>query len=263
MVAWYPGPPPTVPFNLMVLDNDFHPSFGLTEAVFAPYFLGTADFNGDGRMDVYSVTDQGQGIETYLNMGNGTLVPGPVQWCADPLTYELPDFDQNGATDLLNAYLARCLSNYATGVAVVLDDGSQNNLQFDPIGQNSWTAHVVNANGDRFPDVRTVSLLNGEVDYFISTGTGGFVLSPKANTDTVYLTGTKAVSINVLANDYATSQAKVTITAPPRYGTAKVTSGRQIIYSPQASHGRTDQFTYQLTEGARRSAATVYLRWTS
>ncbi|ROT31619.1 FG-GAP-like repeat-containing protein [Micromonospora sp. HM5-17] len=263
VVAWYPGPPPITDVNLMVLDDDFQPSFGLTEAVYAPYFLGTADFNGDGRLDVYSVTDQGQGIETYLNLGNGTLTRGPVAWCAGPLSFHLPDLDRDNASDLVSAYTQRCLSTtVATGVVVVLDDGTQQELQTDPLGLDTWTASVVNANGDRFHDIRTVSRLTSEVDYFINTGTGQFVESPRATPDTATVVDAKAVSIAVLANDYVTSQATVTITTPPRYGTAQVTSNRQIVYRPRADHGTTDRFTYQVTEGGRRSAATVHLRFT-
>ncbi|MBF9133464.1 VCBS repeat-containing protein [Plantactinospora sp. S1510] len=263
VVAWYPGPPPTVPYNLMVLNTAFQPSFGLVSAIFAPNYLGTADFNGDGREDVYAVTDQGQGIETYLAPGNGTLVPGPEKWCARPLQYELRDFDLDGRTDLVNSYIERCLSiTPVSGVAVVLDDGTTQELQRDPIGVETWTTRVVDTNGDRIPDIRTVSQLTGVTEYFIGVGGGQFVRSPKANADTVQLTGTKAVTLNVRANDQATTQATVTVTVPPRYGTARVISGGRIIYTPRASHGLTDRFTYQLAEGGRRSSATVNIRWT-
>ncbi|AVT31516.1 hypothetical protein C6361_20820 [Plantactinospora sp. BC1] len=262
VVAWYPGPPPTVPYNLMVLNTAFQPSFGLVEAIFAPYYLGTADFNGDGREDVYSVTDQGQGIETYLNLGNGTLTHGPEKWCARPLEYELRDFDLDGRTDLVNSYIQRCLSaTFASGVVVVLDDGTPQELQHDPTGMQTWTTRVVNVNGDRFPDIRTISQPTGAVEHFIGTGGGRFVRSPKANSDTVRLTGNRAVTITVRDNDFATGQAQVSITAQPRYGTARVISGGRIIYTPRPNHGATDRFTYQLTEGTRRSSAVVYIRW--
>ncbi|GAB3962694.1 FG-GAP-like repeat-containing protein [Plantactinospora veratri] len=263
VVAWFAGPPPTVPYNLMVLNESFQPSFGLVSAIFAPFYLGSADFNGDGREDVYSITDQGQGIETYLNLGNGRLTHGPEQWCARPLEYDLADFDLDGATDMVNSYIERCLSvQPVSGVAVVLDDGTSQELERDPAGLETWDTAVVNVNGDRIPDIRTVSRLTGTVEYFIGTPSGRFVQSPKANTDSVTLTGTKPVTIDVRANDQATAAATVTITVPPRYGTVRVISGGRIIYTPRAAHGATDRFTYQLTEGGRRSSAVVYLRWT-
>ncbi|MBE1484743.1 Ig-like domain-containing protein [Plantactinospora soyae] len=262
VVGWFPGPPPTIEYNLLVLNNNFQPSFGLVQALFSPYFIGTADFNADGRQDVYTVTDQGQGIETYLNLGDGTLAAGPVQWCARPVEYALRDFDLDGAMDVVSSYLERCLSAFTSGVAVVLDDGAAQVLQHDPNGLDTWVTRVVNANGDRIPDIRTVSRLTGITDYFIGTASGRFVLSPKANNDTVSITGTRAITINVKANDQATSQAVVTITVPPRYGTARVISGGRIVYTPRANHGLTDGFTYQLTEGTRRSSAVVRIRWT-
>ncbi|MFY1687621.1 Ig-like domain-containing protein [Plantactinospora sp. WMMB782] len=263
VLAWYPGPPPTVPYNLMILDDSFRPASGLLSAIFAPYYLGTEDFNGDGREDVYAVTDQGQGIETYLNQGDGTLVQGPTEWCAIPIDYDLADFDLDGATDLVNSYTERCLSfTVSTGVAVVLDDGTAQELQYDPLGVETWTSQVVNANGDRIPDIRTVSRLTGAIEFFIGTPSGIFVQSPRATTDSVTLTGTKAVTIDVLANDYVSSRATVTIGTPPRYGTVQVISDRRIVYRPRAGHGVTDRFTYQLTDGDHRSTGVVYLRWT-
>ncbi|MFY1672975.1 FG-GAP-like repeat-containing protein [Plantactinospora sp. WMMB334] len=263
VVAWYPGPPPTVPYNLMYLDNSFRPASGLLSAIFAPYHLGTDDFDGDGREDVYAITDQGQGIETYLNQGNGTLVQGPTQWCGMPIDYNLADFDLDGATDLVNSYSERCRSStFNSGVVVVLDDGTPQELQHDLVGVETWTSQVVNANGDRLRDIRTVSRLTGAIEFFIGTPSGRFVRSPKANTDSVTLTGTKAVAIDVLANDYVSSRATVTISTPPRYGTVQVISDRRIVYRPRADHGATDRFTYQLTDGDHRSSGVVYLRWT-
>lgn len=262
VVAWYPGPPPSLPYNLLVLDNAFQPAFGLVQAIFAPYFLGTADFNGDGRQDVYSVTDQGQGIETYLSLGDGTLAHGSIAWCAGPFTYQLRDLDLDGGTDVVTAFTERCQPSFATGVSVLRGNGAPQELQGDPAGLETWTARVLNANGDRYPDIRTVSGTTSRVDHFIGTPDGTFVLAPRARTDTVYLTGTRRVAIAVLANDYATTDARVTVVRAPRYGTTQVTTDRQIVYAPGAAHGATDTFTYEITEGGRRSRATVYLRFT-
>jgi hypothetical protein len=262
IVAWWAGPPPTVPYELMVLDAAFQPAFGLRSAVFAPTYLGTADFTGNGRQDVYAITDQGEGIATFLNPGDGTLVPGPIEWCARPIDLELHDFDRDGATDVLDAHLERCDTNLTAGVVVLFDSGAVQQLQHDPVGYDSWTATVTDADDDGLPDVRTVSLRTGDVDYFINDGTGRFVASPHAESDTVTLTGTRAVAIDVLANDFASRDATITVITPPRYGDLRFTSDRRIIYTPRAGHGETDRFTYQLSEEGRRSNATVYLRFT-
>jgi hypothetical protein len=123
---------------------------------------------------------------------------------------------------------------------------------------------VTDANGDRFPDVRTVNQVTGGVSYFVNSGQGGLsflVRAPDANTDRVVLTSTKAVAIDVLGNDLVTRWATLVITTPPRYGTVQVLSDLRVLYRPDPRHGRTDRFTYQLGEEGRHSSATVYLRF--
>ncbi len=106
VLAWYAGPPWRVDFDLLVL-RDFTPAGGF-QAILQPSYIGLADFNGDRRLDVYEWTDRGQGFATYLNTGTGTLVPGPVRYCAGPLAYRLADFNGNGAMDVAIAYIQGC-----------------------------------------------------------------------------------------------------------------------------------------------------------
>jgi hypothetical protein len=259
VVGWFAGPPPTVGFNLLVL-RDFQPTFGLFDAIYAQSIIGTADFNGDGRMDVYALSDEDRGFETYLSLGNGTLTRGPEKWCSGPLQLALRDFNGDQAQDALISYIEAC-SDFSSGVVVVLDDGTPQHLQNDPTGQQTWTAKVVFANSDKIPDVQTVNQVTGQIDYFIGVGNGTFVLSPTARNDTVTITDTTRTAIDILANDYATNQATVTITTPPRSGTAQITSSRTVIYTPRANHGTTDRFVYQLTANGRTSRATVNIRF--
>jgi hypothetical protein len=263
VIGWFAGPPPTISYNLRVLDDSFRPAFGLTQAIFQPSYLGTGDFNGDGRPDVYSVTDQGQGFETYLSLGDGTLTLGPERWCAwlGPIEYQLKDFDRDGAMDVLISYLEGCTDG-ASGVVVVLDDGTYQLLQHDVLAAQQWTAKVAYVNGDSIADVRTVSGTTGEVEYFIGTGRGTFAQSPTAVADGVTISGDTRTNIPVLANDYATSQARVTIVTPPSHGTARVTSSRSVVYTPGAAHPASDRFVYRLTEGGRSSTAAVNIRFT-
>jgi hypothetical protein len=260
-VAWFPGPPEALDYNLLVLNTGFQPNFGLRQAVFSPSSLGLADFNADGRPDVYSDTDQGQGFETYLSLGNGTLTPGPERWCSGRHEYHLKDFDRDRAMDVLIAYIEGC-ADYSSGVVVVLDDGTVRQLQRDPLNNERWTAGVAYVNGDNIPDVRTQALKSGTVDYFIGTADGSFVAAPRAVADSVTIPDSKKTTIHVLANDYATSQARITISTPPRYGTAQPTTARTVVYTPKATHGRTDRFTYTITDQGRKSTTSVYIRFT-
>ncbi|MFY1687622.1 FG-GAP-like repeat-containing protein [Plantactinospora sp. WMMB782] len=257
-VAWSAGPPSTVSHTLLVLDN-----FGIAggfNTIYQPSFIGAADFNGDGRQDVYEWTDQGEGFATYLATGIRGLTPGPVRHCSGPLTHRLADFDRDGAMDVVIAYIEGCAA-YFSGVVVVLDDGRLIHLHADVEGFDSWTVETEDANRDGVPDVTTYSELTGEVTTFIGVGNGTFVRSPVAVRDYPTVSGVKATGIVVLANDYfAAGRLKVSIWTPPRYGTLKVTTNGTIIYTPNPVHGRTDTFVYRLTQDGRTSNAAVSLR---
>jgi len=256
-VAWFAGPPTTIPHTLLVLDN-FQVSNGF-DTIYQPSYIGTADFDGDGRQDIYEWTDQGEGFVTYLATGTGGVVPGPVRHCSGPLTYQLADVDRNGAMDVVIAYIEGC-GEYFSGVVVIRDDGSQYHLQADAVGLTSWTVETTDANGDGIVDVVTHDQNTGARDTFIGLGTGTFVRSPVAIRDYPTVSGRKATGINVLANDYATDRARVTIWTPPRYGTVKVTTSRTIIYTPDPVHGTRDVFIYRLTQDGRTSNAAVSLK---
>ncbi|WP_422773436.1 FG-GAP-like repeat-containing protein [Plantactinospora sp. WMMC1484] len=257
-VTWFAGPPSTVAHTLLVLDN-FRVSGGFN-TIYQPSFIGTADFNGDGRQDVYEWTDQGEGFATYLATGTRTLTPGPVRHCSGPLTHRLADFNRNGAMDVAIAYVEGC-GDYFSGVVVVLDDGRLIHLHADVEGFGSWTVETEDANRDGVPDVTTHNDLTGEVSTFIGVGNGTFVRSPVAIRDYPTVSGIKATGIVVLANDFAaTDRVKVSIWTPPRHGTVKVTTNGTVIYTPHPVHGRTDVFIYRLTQDGRTSNAAVSLR---
>jgi hypothetical protein len=256
-VAWFAGPPTTITSTLLALDN-----FVITrgfDTIYQPSFIGTADFDGDGRQDVYEWTDQGEGFATYLATSGGLLVPGPVRHCSGPLTHRLADFNRNGAMDVVIAYIEGC-GVYFSGVVVVRDDGTTVHLHADPEGLASWTVTTGDANHDGLVDVTTYNEVSGEITTFISLGNGNFVRSPVAIRDYPTVSGVKATGIQVLANDYASDRARVSIWTPPHYGTVKVTTNGTIIYTPNPVHGSTDTFVYRLTQDGRTSNAAVSLR---
>jgi hypothetical protein len=260
VVAWFAGRPPGIPHDLLALDN-FAVSAGF-RAIFQPSYVGTADFDGDGRQDIYEWTDQGDGFATYLNTGTGALTPGPVRYCSGRPDFRLADVDEDGATDVVIAYIEGC-GEYFTGVVVVLDDGTVVDLHGDPYGDDLWTVDVLDANGDTHPDVRTTSLVTGTQTLFLGTGTGDFHPAPTAVPDVARVSGSRPSVLTVLDNDFVTRAAVLTVVTPPRHGTVQVTGARTIIYRPYRSgHATTDRFVYQVSEQGRTSSAPVVLKIT-
>jgi hypothetical protein len=161
--------------------------------------------------------------------------------------------------DVVIAYIEGC-GDYFSGVVVVRDDGSLVHLHTDVEGLASWTLETQDVNGDGLVDVTTYNQLTGQTSTFISLGTGSFIRAPVAVRDYPTVSGVKATGIQVLANDYASGRARVTIWTPPRYGTVKVTTNRTIIYTPNPVHGSSDTFIYRVTEDGRTSNAAVSLK---
>lgn len=258
-IGWGNGRPLTLDYNRLVLDP---PSFRVIDTFYSPIipqFLGTADFVGDGRPTPYSYGRGG--FASYLSTATGGDALGPVGWCSvlAPVSVTLKDFTRNGAMDVVLAYSQGCTDN-ANGVVVVLDDGAMRQLELDPTRQHAWTARVVYANSDRYPDVRTQDTVTRAVSHFINIG-GSFVRAPYAEPDAVYPTTPDKILVDVMGNDFATTAARVTIVTPPRYGTLQVLSDRRIAYTPTVSPSRTDRFAYRLTEDGRQSTTSVYVRY--
>ncbi len=257
-VTWFAGPPISIRSTLLVLDN-FAVSGGF-DTIYQPSYIGTADFNGDGRADIYEWTDQGSGFSTYLNTAGHMLVPGPVKYCSGPPQFQLADFNRNGAMDVAISYIEGC-DEFFSGVVVVLDDGTQVNLEGDLLGDNYWTIDVTDANNDSIPDVITHNQITGRTATYLGVGDGTFVPNPRAIRDYPTVSGRKGTQIDVLANDYATSSAKVSIWRQPKHGTVKVTGKGKILYTPSRSHGRNDSFVYRITDNGRTSNAAVCLKF--
>ncbi|MEE6257776.1 FG-GAP-like repeat-containing protein [Plantactinospora sonchi] len=257
-ITWFSGPPPSVDHTLLVLDG-FAVSAGF-DTIFQPSYIGTADFNGDGRQDVYEWTDQGDGFTTYLNTGTGALTPGPVRYCSGRPEFQLADFDADTAMDVVIGYFEGC-GSYFTGVVVVLDDGTVVDLQGDVNGDDQWTVEALDVNGDGHLDVRTTSTMTGVQHVFLGTGTGAFHRSPTAILDNFRVSGLRATNLAVRANDYATGRARLSIVTSPAHGSVQITSAGTIIYRPNPNaRAAADRFVYRLTEQGRASNAAVSLR---
>ncbi|MEH1013928.1 hypothetical protein V6U90_12575 [Micromonospora sp. CPCC 206060] len=171
VVAWFAGRPPLVDYDLITVDNfratDF--SKGLEQ----PSFIGTGNFDGQGVLDIYEWSDQGDGFATFLNDGFGRFLPGPMRWCANPRSVELADFDADRVQSAVISYFERC-DDFSSGVVVVLEDGSVRHLERDPDGFETWTVTVRDFDDDGRLDVRTVNDVTGQVHIFPGLGDNTF-----------------------------------------------------------------------------------------
>ncbi|MDG4789588.1 VCBS repeat-containing protein [Micromonospora sp. WMMD1102] len=257
VVGWYAGPPDRSGQDLLVLRN-FAVSARMP-ALDSPNEIGLADFDGDRRPDVYLWTDQGEGFATYLNSGTGTLVPGPVRFCAARVQQRLADFDRDGAMDVAIAYADRC-DDGSDGVVVVLDAGTTVGLQRDHHGRVGWTVDVLNADRGGTSDVLTYRQPTGEPGTFLGTGDGRFVSAPLAVPDTATVPVGGSVHIPLLANDWCGRRCQLTVVVPPSSGSVEVSGSHAVSYRPDATVESTDRFVYRLVQDGRTSEASVVVR---
>nr|MDT0658327.1 hypothetical protein [Micromonospora sp. DSM 115978] len=261
VLAWFDGRPSDVDHDLLVL-RDFTPVTGF-DAIYQPSYIRLADFNGDGRQDVYQWTDQGDGFRSFLNTADGRLVPGPVrftQFCTSDPDFELADFHRNGGRGLAIAYLDYC-NTFSSGVAVVGYDGVRTDLEFDEFGEQWWAMDVLDANADGNPDVRTDNEVTGEITHFLGLGDGTFAESPRAVADRAIAAINAPTVIPILANDRATRQSSVTITIPPKFGRVTVNPNRTVSYSLLGPHDGGDRFVYRLNQDGKQHTTSVSIRF--
>jgi hypothetical protein len=138
------------------------------------------DLNGDGKLDVASVSEQDYSIDVFLGDGSGgfTLVDGsPFQTKrgddARPYGLEAADFNEDGHLDLIMA------NNIDGDVSGAFGDGSGRFTAMPkpvPIGMEPFDLRVYDVNGDGHTDliaptsegrIAEVTVLNGD-------GKGGF-----------------------------------------------------------------------------------------
>ncbi|WP_326557388.1 FG-GAP repeat domain-containing protein [Micromonospora sp. NBC_01796] len=216
--------------------------------------IGTADFNGDRRTDVFWWTNQGAGFGTYLNTAAAQLVPGPIQQDQGEINdHQVADFDGNGAMDVVVAFHTATTAPHM-GVAVIFDDGTRVWLQQGE--DHGWDVEVVDANGDGRPDVRTND--GGAATSFLNRGDRTFGTGPIANDDLAHAYRAAAKVVKVRDNDIASPGAALTIVVPPRYGFLTNHDPRyEVVYQRTATHKLPDTFVYRLTQDGLTDTGTV------
>jgi hypothetical protein len=226
-----------------------------------PQELGSADFDGDGRPDLY--VGAANGFSTHLNPRGVRLVAGPMRFCSTPPEVDLADLDGDGRTDVVLSYLGTCLEDEEAGIVVVLDDGRTVQLRSDAELELLPIAETRDDNGDGQLDVDTLIEDSGIGVLFHGGGDGTFRPSPPrviTNHDVAYVHRALPTPVGVRANDYASAQAVLTITFPPSYGRVFLDGRNEVVYLRTVRHREPDRFGYRLTEpdgGTDRATVSV------
>jgi hypothetical protein len=138
--------------------------------------------------------------------------------------------------------------------------------RFTPIGNSGyWGAQIpVQPGAHTVSSPRPVGVaVYGFHEYDAYTYLGGVSNAPSASVvavcDAYNTPSNTAVIANVLANDVFTNLNDVvlTVVSNPSNGTAVVTSGTNITYTPHPGYVGTDQFTYQIAEREHVATAPV------
>ncbi len=135
----------------------------------------SADFNGDGRLDMVSGNAGGNGITINLNNGVGGFAPA-VNYATGGYTHGVCVLDADGDGDFdvaapNNARVALFLNNgNGTMAAPVF---------FDPQGNNEDNIVAVDCNNDGKMDLYVGNLGSGDVSVMLGAGNGVFTFSSR------------------------------------------------------------------------------------
>ncbi|GLZ32708.1 hypothetical protein Lesp02_48960 [Lentzea sp. NBRC 105346] len=150
------------------------------QGVSFPSTIRTADFDGDGLVDIWQSTDEVETLLTLRNTPASTIVPGAINVCSRvPIpNHALADFNGDGGQDFL---LSRVCRNSLAEAAVYFGTGGSVVLASTTEPWNTrYEVYASDFNNDGVPDAGLITYTGGTstVRHFVNSGTGVFTEVP-------------------------------------------------------------------------------------
>jgi hypothetical protein len=179
----------------------------------SPQAVVTADFNGDGRLDLAVANPSTDSVNVLLGNGNGTFQASKSSAAGDnPISIAVGDFDGDGKLDVTAA------NGGTTGVSVMRGNGDgtfQTPSSLD-IGSDPTSVAVGDFNGDGKLDVAATSNVywpsddyyygyygyyEGQVNVLLGSGAGAFAAPTSSSLGAGYHTSAATADFDGDGND--------------------------------------------------------------
>jgi len=150
-----------------------------------PFSVATADFNGDGKIDLAVANYDSGNVSIFLGDGRGGFneaMDSPLAAGSNPASVAVGDFNGDGKTDLAVA------NHVSHNVTILLGngDGSFNPAPGSPVVAGYFPAAVVvsDFNGDGRPDLAVANFTNSfNLTILLGDGSGRFTPTEGAGLD--------------------------------------------------------------------------------
>jgi hypothetical protein len=159
----------------------------------SPRSVATADFNGDGKLDVAVASLGSNSVSVLINNGNGTFANKVDYTTATaPQSVATADFNGDGKPDIVAANLS------SNSVSVFLNNGNgtfATKVDYT-VGTSPYSVTAADFNADGKVDLATANGGSDNVSVLINNGTGTFA------TKVDYTTGTSSSPRAIIAADF-------------------------------------------------------------
>ena len=144
-----------------------------------PYYITSADFNGDGRLDLIIAHVDSSKLSILLGNGDGTFSsPRPVPTSGKPFSVTAARMDSDGIVDLVVAnYQATAGGTGNVEVLLGNGDGTFHSAgTWLPAGSGAFYVAIADFNKDSIPDI--AASLDGNVGILLGNGDGTMRFGP-------------------------------------------------------------------------------------